>query len=234
MKVILLAAGRGRRFGRRTATLPKCLIPLGRGSNLLTRYLDSFRKLGLRDIAVVVGHQKEKIVESCVENGRDLSIKFLVNPEYRKGSLVSLFAACGELDRDCLIMDADVWFRTGALAKLLRAKKSAFLLDPRSKSSGEEMMVMARDTRLACISKRVDARLRTVGEAVGFLKLKKNDARLLAKILEKMVRQGKTHLEYEESFNELMKRRRLGYEKIAGFWREMDFEEDLAVIRSSQ
>ncbi len=232
MKVILLAAGRGRRFGRRTAALPKCLIPLSPGLNLLTRYLSSFRKLGLRDIVIVVGHEKEKIIEACVEHGRGLSIRFLPNPHYRKGSLVSLYTARGEMDRDCLVMDADVWFEPRQLKPLLSAKKSSFLLDPRSKNSGEEMVVMARGNRLVRISKRMDPRLQPLGEATGFLLLKKRDAVLLADILKKMVTGGKTSLEYEESYNELMKKRRLGFVQMSGFWTEMDFEEDLRKIRS--
>ncbi len=230
MKVILLAAGRGRRFGRRTAALPKCLIPLRRGRTLLSRYLDSFRGLGLRDIVVVIGHEKEKIIESCIENGRGLSIRFLHNPHYKKGSIVSLYTARGEMRTDCLIMDADVYFSGGQLRKLLREKRSAFLLDPRSKSSGEEMILTAKHGKTVHISKKPDPKLRALGEATGFLKLLKKDAMLLARILEKMVRSGKKECEYEESYNELMKTRRLGVEKITGFWSEMDFEADLKKI----
>ncbi len=233
MKVILLAAGRGRRFGRRTASLPKCLIPLGPATKasagketLLSRYLDSFRRLGLRDIVVVVGHEKEKIVESCVENGRGLSIRFLHNPLYRKGSIVSLYTARGEMQTDCLIMDADVYFRPEQLKGLLASKRSAFLLDPRSKSSGEEMILTAKRGKPVHISKHPDSKLHALGEATGFLKLMRSDASLLARILEKRVRSGNTESEYEESYNELMKTRRLGVKKIKGFWSEMDFERD--------
>src|SRR6185295_5960087 len=102
-KVILLAAGRGRRFGHRTARLPKCLIPIGpRGENLLSRYLDSFRKLGIRDVVLVIGHEKEKIVRQCMELGRGLYIKFLLNRDYKKGSIVSLERASDEMTEDCL------------------------------------------------------------------------------------------------------------------------------------
>lgn len=230
MKVILLAAGRGRRFGRRTQKLPKCLIPIGEGENLLSRYLDTFRKLDLRNIVVVVGHEKEKIVHQCVQKSRGLSIKFLVNPDYKKGSIVSLFTASKEFTEDCLVMDADVFFEANALGPLLKSRRSSFLLDPRSHSTGEEMMVMAKGPRLVRVAKRMDPRLRIIGEAVGFLLLKKKDAQRLGGILKKMIDQGKTDLEYEASYNELMKKSRVGFKKIKGFWTEMDFEEDLNKI----
>ena len=234
MKVVLLAAGRGRRFGKRTARLPKCLVPIGGGQTLLSRYLDSFRALGLRDIVLVVGHEKEKIVRECVEKGRGLSIKFLVNPDYKKGSVVSLFTAAAELSENCLIMDADVYFRTSQLKTLLGAARSSFLVDPLSKSTGEEMMLMAAGGRLVRVSKKTAKRLKIIGEATGFLKLTGPDGAALARILEKTVRSGRTGVEYEECYNELMKKRRLGFRKIAGFWTEMDFEEDLSVIRKKQ
>ena len=233
MKVVLLAAGRGRRFGRRTERLPKCLIPLGpKGENLLSRYLESFRKLGLRNIIIVVGHEREKIVRECIEKGRGLSIKFLINPDFKKGSIVSLRVAAGELTEDCLVMDADVYFETQALRKLIKTPRTSFLLDPRARSTGEEMMVMKKNSRLVKVSKKLVPKLAILGEAVGFFKVKARDTKLLAKILERMVRNGKTSLEYEEAYNELMKKRKIGFVTISGFWTEMDFEEDLAVIRN--
>ncbi len=94
MKAIVLAAGVGRRFGKKTKTLPKCLIPLGKsGETLLSRYLDSFRALDLKDIVLIVGHEKEKIKRECLKKGSGLSIKFIFNKDYRKGSVVSLYSA---------------------------------------------------------------------------------------------------------------------------------------------
>lgn len=228
-KVILLAAGRGRRFGKRTARLPKCLIPLGTG-NLLSRYLAAFRRLGLREVVVVVGHEKELIVRECAEEGRGLSIKFLINPFYKEGSIVSLRTAAPEMRGSCLIMDADVWFSPAQLKPLLDSPKSAFLLDPRSKSAGEEMIVMRKGRRLVRVSKKTDPRLEPVGEATGFFKTSARDSLLLAGILERMVASGRRDVEYEEAYNELMKKSRVGFKKISGFWTEMDFEEDRSRI----
>ena len=233
MKVILLAAGRGRRFGRRTRVLPKCLIPLSRrGETLLSRYLDSFRRLRLRDVVLVVGHQKEKVLRECARKADGLPIRFVTNKDFKKGSIVSLCTASHELNDDCLIMDADVFFQTAALKRLLQKKSSAFLIDPRSNSAGEEMMVMAEGRRPLLISKQVTPGLRILGEATGFLKLRKPDAVLLGRILKKMVHDGKTDVEYEDAYNELMKDRALDVVTIRGFWTEMDFEADLRKIRA--
>ena len=234
MKAVVLAAGVGRRFGRRTRRLPKCLIPLDRrGTTLLGRYLDAFRGAGVREAVIVVGHLEGLIRSACARHGRGLRIRFVRNPRYREGSVLSLHAARKELDGPAVVMDADVFFPAAALARLVRSKKaSAFLLDRRSKSSGEEMVLMAKGKRLWSISKTLDPRLKPVGEATGIVKFARADARLLRSILAEFVRNKITGVEYEEAYAELLKRRRIGCETTEGFfWTEMDFEEDLKRIR---
>ena len=232
MKVILLAAGVGRRFGQRTKKIPKCLVPLGQGETLLKRYFRSFRSIGLREIIIVVGHKKEMIMSETARSGHHLKVRFVENEEYTKGSVLSLFKASHELNDDCLIMDADVYFPTRALKRLVNSKhRSSFLVDPRSRFSGEEMMVMAKKDRPVRIAKKVDASLKVLGESVGFLKVGKTDAKLLKKILASFIRRGKTDVEYEDSYNILMQKTKLGVESITEFWTEIDFEEDLRKIR---
>ncbi|MGH7197427.1 MAG: NTP transferase domain-containing protein [Candidatus Omnitrophota bacterium] len=229
MKAILLAAGVGKRFGKETQALPKCLIPLGKkGENLLARYLDAFRKTGLREVVIVSGHRRDKIKKECRRKGKGLRIRFLLNKQYREGSVVSLFTARKEFDVDCLIMDADVYFPVSALKRLLRSEyRTAFLVDRRAKSTGEEMMLMAKNGRPFYISKKVKPRLEILGENVGFLKLAREDAPVLRGALEKFVRQGKTTVEYEETYNLLMREIKAGCVPIDGlFWTEMDFPQD--------
>ncbi len=228
MKVILLAAGRGRRFGARSRRTPKCLIPLTGNENLLRRYLRAFRSLALRQIVVVVGHQASSVRRECLRAGKGLRFQFILNSKYREGSVVSLYRARAELTEDCLIMDADVYFPEKALRRLVRSRHAtSFLVDKRSSSTGEEMMLMSRKGRPVRISKKVQPRLDIIGESVGFFRIAKQHGPLLKKILERLVDAGKTGVEYEESYNELMKKLTPGVETMRGlFWSEMDFEED--------
>ena len=234
MRVILLAAGVGRRFGRITNALPKCLIPLGRnGRHLLSRYLDSFRTLGLKEIIIVVGHGRQKIIQACHKEGKGLQIRFISNKDYRKGSVLSLYKASGAMNQDCLIMDADVYFPTYALKRLLDSRhKACFLVDRSSKSTGEEMMVMAKNGRPFAISKKLIPGLKILGESVGFLKINGKSASTLRQILKGMIEAGETSVEHEESYDRLMKKIKIGAEPISKvFWTEMDFKKDLDKIR---
>ncbi len=233
MQAILLAAGVGRRFGKKTKKSPKCLIPIDeRGSTLLKRYLDAFRFCGIRRVTIVVGHQKAQIFKACRVHGKGLNIRFITNPRYREGSLVSLFCAAKALRTGALIMDADVYFPAESLKKFLRQpNKTAFLIDPRSRSAGEEMMLMAKNGRPVHIAKKIEPSLKILGEATGIFKVNARHGRELAKILGRFVKEGRTRVEYEESYSDLMKKNRVTYEAISGFWTEMDFEEDLEKIR---
>lgn len=234
MRAIVLAAGRGKRFGRRTRILPKCLIPLRPGMDLLSRYFDAFRRTGIRDVVVVVGHQQDKIRRACKRFGEGSRIRFVENRDYRKGSVVSLHRAGALLNADVLIMDADVFFPVEFLQKLLRAPaRDAFLMDPHSRASGEEMMLQAEGGKIVSISKKTDPRFQILGEATGILKLSRPAALELRKILKDFVRRGDVWVEYEEAYRALMRRRRLKSVKVGkGFWTEMDFESDLKKIRA--
>src|SRR6185295_12658144 len=131
------------------------------------------KNTGITKIIIVAGYEKEKI-QSAVRDltGQAEPVKFVENPEYRKGSILSLWTARKEFTEDLLIMDADVLFPDELLSRLVHSKHpSAFLLDPRSGSTGEEMMLMVKGDRVLRIARKVDGRYDLLGEGVGFLKV---------------------------------------------------------------
>lgn len=231
-KAIVLVAGVGKRFGARTKALPKCLIPLGSsGEVLLQRYLDSFRENNIREVVLVVGHEKGQIVRAAKKYGQGLKITFVENKEYRKGSVLSLHTAGKHLDREVIVMDGDVFFPAPMLGRLLDAKGSAFLLGEGAKENGEEMMLRVKNGRPLAITKPPVPGLRPIGEATGIVKFSKEDAKLLRTILKEFERKGVVYVEYEDAYCRLLQKRRLGWVPTEGyFWTEMDFEEDLQKI----
>lgn len=78
MKAVILAAGKGDNLKPFTDTRPNPMISVA-GKYLLDHSLDLLQKAGINDIFVVVGHQKEKLVEQIgehVHNG--LNLQYLV------------------------------------------------------------------------------------------------------------------------------------------------------------
>jgi 2-aminoethylphosphonate-pyruvate transaminase len=231
-RVIVLAAGVGRRFGPETERVPKCLLPLGRGQTLLSRYLAAFRKHGLRDVVIVCGHRGEAVRRAARRLGRGLRIRFIENPDYTKGSILSLHRAAGELEGEVLIMDADVYFPDEALGRLLGSPhRSAFLVDTAARSTGEEMMLMGRGARPLSIGKRLDPALEPLGEATGIVRLGPPESRELARIVRELVKKKADSAEYEAGYAVLLGRRPVGIETMDGlFWTEIDFKEDLEKV----
>ena len=60
MKAIILAAGRGSRMKKLTNDKPKCLVKL-HGKPLLEWQLESMRKSGISEIAIVTGYKHEML-----------------------------------------------------------------------------------------------------------------------------------------------------------------------------
>ncbi|MFQ5965315.1 MAG: NTP transferase domain-containing protein [Candidatus Scalinduaceae bacterium] len=233
MKVIILAAGIGKRMSAVTNRIPKCLIMIG-NKTLLERLLESLSLLDIKDIVIVVGHLKEKIKEAIKNNPNNFKIKYIENEQYTKGSILSLWYARNELDNDTLIMDADVLFHNEILIKLARSKNSnCFLIDEYFEDTGEEMKLFVRENKVIGISKHNSYDCDFIGEGVGFFKLSSSDCHILKNILEEFERTGRINVEYEDALHELLTHCSVGFERVGDLpWIEIDFEEDIGMANN--
>jgi len=229
MKAILLAAGVGKRLWPLTARCPKCLLEF-EGQTLLVRLLTALERAGVWAAVIVVGYLRQKIMEAVAHSQTRLTIRYVENPRYQKGSLLSLWWARKELNEDVLILDADVLCPPTLLSRLVSsAHDNACLLDPRSVPSGEEMMLAARRGRVCHIGRQVPAGLwDTVGESVGFYKLTEEAGWWLRQSLELCIRQGKIPADYEHALLPVMWEQVFGYESVEDTpWMEIDTPADV-------
>ena len=228
MKVIMLAAGVGKRMSAVTDVIPKCLIKIGK-KTLLERHLEIISLLGIKDIVLVVGHFKEKIKEAVEKDNNGFNITYIENEQYTKGSILSLWYARDELNDDVLIMDADVLYHDKLLRILAESEsQNCFLLDKSSVYAGEEMMLFVKEDKVIGISKIHSYDCDFKGEGVGFFKLSSNDCHKLKNILEEFEQAGKVNVEYEDTLHELLSQCSAGFESVEDLpWIEIDFEEDI-------
>lgn len=79
-KVVILAAGRGRRLDRKSK--PKTLVEVC-NKPILLHLIDGFCAVGIHDFTIVVGHQKEQVIKEMNSriNG-NLRISFVENPNH--------------------------------------------------------------------------------------------------------------------------------------------------------
>ena len=228
MKAVILAAGRGRRLDVVTMHRPKCLIDIG-GKPLLYRYFDALAHLGVTRICVVVGYKQEHVREAVASYPATADVTFLVNPDFQRGSIGSLWTARKAMDDDVVIMDADVLFHPAVLDRLLNSSHAnALLMDETVTQHTEECMVVMRKGRVTALSKQVPDEYDLVGEGVGFLRVAQAAVPQLLQSVETRVYQGLLDMEYEDALADFFREVPVGVEKIGGLpWIEIDFPEDL-------
>ena len=115
MKLIILAAGEGKRLRPYTEKLPKCLVNL-KEKPLLSHQLSSIKRCNISDdnIALVGGYKSEQLDQ--------FSIKTFINPKYSSTNMVStLFCAKDFMksDEDLVISYGDIIYEEKVLRTLL-------------------------------------------------------------------------------------------------------------------
>ncbi len=79
MKVMLLAAGEGRRMRPLTDTLPKPLLPLA-GSTLIERWIDRFIAIGISEFVINTWHMQD-VLTGAVGDGKDRNVSIVYSRE---------------------------------------------------------------------------------------------------------------------------------------------------------
>lgn len=228
MKAIIFAAGVGKRLQSVTQGKPKCLVDIG-GRTLLSRHVEYLSQLGVSPIVLVVGYAQEAIREAMTLQFPACDIRCVVNEQFVRGSITSLWAARQEMDDDLILMDADVLYAQEILARLVRSSEaSALLMDETVKQNSEECMVAAQGRRVVSLSKTLPSNYEEIGEGVGFLKVQKRDIPPLLRSVQTCIEVGKLDMEYEDALADFFLDAPVGYEKIGGLpWIEIDFPEDI-------
>jgi len=228
MRAIVLVAGVGWRLKPYTESTPKCLVELG-GKTLLRRYLETFAALGIGEAVLVVGHLKERIMAEAARGPAEVEVRFVVNEQFTRGNILSLWQARDEFDDDILVMDGDVLFPREMLARLIASPDgNAIAVDERFQDTGEEQKVLCEDSWVVEVTKKIGGDPRVRGEAVGILRLSADAAEVLRGILEEFIGTGKDSLEYEDALRELAAEVPIGVVETGDLpWIEIDFEQDL-------
>jgi choline kinase len=233
MKAVILAAGVARRLAPLTDRTHKCLLPVG-DRPLLLRMLEALAGAGIRETVLVVGHCADQVRAVAGRRLGRMRISFVDNPDYTRGSVVSLHAARAHLAEPVLIMDADVLFPREFLSRLLAAATpSAFLIDRGFQDTGEEVKYYTRGDRIIALGKKVvPESWEQIGEGVGFFKCGAEAARALVPLLERVIAESGGLAEYEDAYHLLVQEHHVGWVDITGLpWTEIDFAEDLRRAR---
>ena len=229
MNAIVLVAGVARRLAPLTDTTHKALLRVG-DRPVLGRMLASLEAVGVRRTTLVVGHCADQVRALAGDRIGRMAIGYVRNPEYARGSVLSLYAARAWLREPVLILDADVVFPREFLRRLLAAPApSALLVDRGFADTGEEVKVYTRGQRVIGLGKKtVPETWEAVGEGVGFFKCGAEAAPELVRLLRTVTDDSDGLSEYEDALHLLSARCHVGWVDVTGLpWTEIDFVEDL-------
>tara|TARA_Y100000768_G_scaffold115912_1_gene85562 strand:+ start:1106 stop:1777 length:672 start_codon:yes stop_codon:yes gene_type:complete len=174
MKVIILAAGKGTRLGM---PHPKCLTKLKTGETILERQIRAISKhINKKNIIIVVGFQKEKIIDLFPD------CTYVFNPKFENtNTSKSLLCAIKEnKNTDTIWMNGDVVFDDKILDPLINSKESCMLVNSLSVAEEEVKYTLKKDGTIKEVSKEIK---NGIGEAVGINKIiKKHNSHFIEEL----------------------------------------------------
>ncbi len=236
---IILAAGVGRRLGA-SHTGPKCLLDFA-GKTLLRRHIAALHASGVTDIAITVGFEQAAVRAAVAGLGLENEIAFIENPQYREGSLVSLWVQAARLraGRPVILMDADVLCDARMVARLAAAPspgeaENRLLLDREIEPGDEPVKICFRDGVIVDFRKAPEHAYDSFGESVGFFRFSSETAKTLAARCDDYVREGRLKVEYEEAIRDLILSdpSQFAASDVSDLpWTEIDFEQDVVRAR---
>jgi histidinol-phosphate aminotransferase len=120
-RAIVLAAGLGSRLTEGGDITPRPLRRVA-GVPLIVRVLRTLEAAGIEEAVVVVGHRGQLIKDAVLDEGElSLRVSFVENTDYLKKSGVSVLAAAGFIDRECVLTMADHLYSPELVRRLLAA-----------------------------------------------------------------------------------------------------------------
>lgn len=120
MQAVILAAGKGARLGELTESNTKCMISVN-DKTLIEHTLEKIERSGIEKVVLVVGYQKDNLINYIQSKKWNLNIEYVVNEDYETtNNIYSLFLAAKNLeDDDTIIFESDILFDENILKDLL-------------------------------------------------------------------------------------------------------------------
>ena len=236
MRVIILAAGQGKRLLPLTADVPKALLDIG-GKTLIERQVEAFAANGLKDFVVVTGYAADKMEQALALVAARLNVTIITvfNPFYAVAdNLASCWLLRSYMDRDFIQVNGDNVFRGDLVARLLEptTQTISVAINRKEAFDADDMKVMLDGARLTEVGKTLP--VDTVdAEAIGFYIFRGEGAKHYVNELELAMRdpQGLKRW-FPSAIGSLAKKVPVGVVEITGLrWSEVDFPVDLQQAR---
>jgi L-glutamine-phosphate cytidylyltransferase len=236
VRVVILAAGQGKRLLPLTTEVPKALLDIG-GKTLIERQIEAFAACGIKDFTVIVGYAASRMEEALAKIAGTLtvSIATVFNPFYAVAdNLASCWMARDAMTGDFIQVNGDNVFRSDLVKKLLTAPSAplSVAINLKQAYDSDDMKVILDQGRLTEIGKTLP--VDTVdAEAIGFYVFRQSGGAAYVDILEKAMRDPQALKQwFPSAIGSLAKKIDVRTIPIDGLkWCEVDFPVDLQQAR---
>jgi choline kinase len=231
MKVIILAAGQGRRLLPWTHDLPKCLLTFA-GRSLLSWQLAALAANRVDEVVVVTGFGAAEVeAELTRTTPMGLKVTSIFNPFHGVAdNIASCWAAREHLLGEVMVLNGDTLFEPGLLARVRdqAAGPVTVTTDVKPVYDADDMKVQIRDGKVVRIGKTLAADA-TDAESVGLIALRGLGGALLAAAVETIMRQPRgVSRWFLAAVDDLAARGLVTPLSVAGMeWAEVDYPGDL-------
>ncbi len=236
MRVIILAAGQGKRLLPLTADKPKALLDIG-GKPLIERQIEAFAACGLKQFSVITGYGSHMMEQALARVADRLGVQIdcIFNPFYAVAdNLASCWLARSVMSGEFLQVNGDNVFRSDVVERLLAAPPVPVGVAVNIKESydADDMKVILQDDVVRDIGKTL-ALTKVGAEAVGFYLFRGKGVTGYIDVLDRFMRDGRGLKNwFPSAVAALAQEMEVRTISIAGLkWGEVDFPEDLEQAR---
>jgi choline kinase len=233
---VILAAGQGQRLRPDTDHLPKTLLPLTATDTILDTVVACLAAVGVRDLAITVGHAADRIRDHAPELERrfDVDVTIVDNDRPDWNNAYSLWSAREHYKDGALLVNGDTVHPASVERTLLAADRGERLLlalDDHKPLTDEAMKVRITDGDVKLIHKQ-QAVDEAAGEYIGVSLIPAALATDLTKALEATFESDPT-LYYEDAYQLLAEQGRVEAVSIGAVaWTEVDDHRDWAAAKA--
>jgi choline kinase len=235
MKAVILAAGQGTRIRSVHGEHPKCLIEVD-NTTILDHQLDALSMVGINDVVIVVGYEKEQIVAHV--NARQpltQKIHFIENPAFAiTNNIYSLRLALEWVRGDSfIVLNADVIFNPEILDVAVRPHAPiSMIVDPLWRD--ETMKVVILEDHVIRMSKNI-SREEFSGTYIGITVFSKDIQDRFFHKMEDVIAAGRVNEFFNVVVQELANEGvPVGYTSTDGLlWAEIDDPVDLTFAQQN-
>ena len=236
VRVVILAAGQGKRLLPLTSEVPKALLDIG-GKTLVERQIEAFASQDIRNFTVVIGYGAARMEEALARIAARLNVMIatVFNPFYAVAdNLASCWMARAAMTGDFIQVNGDNVFR-GDLVDILLAAPSAAVsvaINLKQTYDSDDMKVILDRGRLTEIGKTLPVEA-VDAEAIGFYVFREGGGKAYVEILEQAMRDPHALKQwFPSAIGSLAKKMEVRTIPIGGIkWCEVDFPVDLQQAR---